>query len=99
MTWLAKLHSLNPRWLYLGTAILLILPFIVLLPIPAGKPSRPVQGLYDMIEACPPDGIVWIDSTWDQGSRAENAAQLECVVRHLCRRKIRFVVTSVGNPL
>jgi hypothetical protein len=95
--WLAKLHSLNARWLYLGTAILLIIPFVVLIPIPAGKPTRAVQGLYDTIEACPPDKVVWIDSTWDQGSRAENAAQLECVVRHLCRRKIRFVVTSVGN--
>jgi len=96
--WLLKLHGLNARWLYLGTAILLVVPFVVLIPSPATKPSRAVQGLYAMIESCPPDKVVWIDSAWDQGSRAENEAQLECVVRHLCRRHIRFVVTSVGNP-
>jgi hypothetical protein len=95
---LAKLHSLNARWLYLGAAILLAVPFVVPIPPPLGKPTRAVQGLYDMIEKCPPDGIVWIDSAWDQGSRAENEAQLECVVRHLCRRHVRFVVTSLGNP-
>lgn len=75
--WLAKLHSLNVRWLYLGTAILLLVPFLVLIPIPAGKPSRAVQGLYDTIDSCPPDKVVWIDSAWDMGSRAENAAQLD----------------------
>jgi hypothetical protein len=99
--WLAKLHSLNARWLYLGAAILLTVPFVVPIAPPPGKPSRAVLGLYDMIENCPPGkdgGIVWIDSAWDQGSRAENEAQLECVVRHLCRRHVRFVVTSLGCP-
>lgn len=93
---LAKLHSLNARWLYLGASILLVIPFVVPISPPPGRPSRAVQGLYDMIEKCPANGIVWIDSAWDQGSRAENEAELECVVRHLCRRRIRFVVTSLG---
>jgi hypothetical protein len=94
--WLARLHDLNPRWLYLATGLLMIVPFVILIPMPAGTPSRATQGLYDAIESCPPDKVVWIDSSWDQGSRAENEAQLECVVRHLCRQHIRFVVTSVG---
>jgi len=94
---LAKLHALNPRWLYLATAVLLLIPFVFLIPMPAGLASRATQGLYDAIESCPPDKIVMIDSSWDMGSRSENAAQLECVVRHLCRRRIRFVVTSLGT--
>jgi len=96
--WLAKLHGMNPRWLYLATAVLLVIPLVVLMPMPGGRASRATQGLYDLIESLPADQVAMVDSSWDQGSRSENAAQLECVVRHLCERKIRFVVTSLGTP-
>lgn len=96
MRWLARLHDLNPRWLYLAAGLLMLVPFVVLIPMPAGTASRATRGLYDAIDSCPPDKVVMIDSSWDQGSRAENEAQLECVVRHLCKRRIKFVVTSVG---
>ncbi|MBE3070689.1 MAG: hypothetical protein IMZ66_10690 [Planctomycetes bacterium] len=96
--WLAKLRDMNPRWLYLATAILLVIPLVILIPMPAGRASRATQGLYDLVESLPADRVAMVDSSWDQGSRSENAAQLECVVRHLCARKIRFVVTSLGTP-
>jgi hypothetical protein len=51
--------------------------------------------LFEAVESCPPDKVVLIDSSWDMGSQAENEAQLECVVRHLCRKRVRFVVISV----
>jgi len=94
--WLAKLQDLDQRWLYLATAALLILPFAVAVPMPAGTASPASQGLYDVIESCPPDKVVLIDSSWDMGARAECQAQLACVVRHLCRNRTRFVVTSLG---
>ena len=95
---LARLRTLNQRWLYLATVLLLIVPFVVTVPMPPGSASVATQGLYDTIESCPPDKVVLIDSSWDMGSRAENHAQLECVVRHLCRRRVRFVVISLGLP-
>lgn len=95
---LAKLESLNQRWLYLAAVILLIVPFVVTIPMPPGGVSVATQGLYDAIESCPPDKVVLIDSSWDMGSRAENHAQLECVVRHMCSRGVRFVVISLGRP-
>jgi hypothetical protein len=49
-----------------------------------------------MIESCPREKVVLINSGWDMGSRAENEAQLTAVVRHLCRERVRFVVSSVG---
>ncbi|HPD13329.1 MAG TPA: hypothetical protein PLE19_00165 [Planctomycetota bacterium] len=95
--WLAKLHSLDRRWLYLATVIVLVVPLLWTgLHMPSAFTSPATRGLYEAIEACPPDKVVWIDSSWDQGSRAENYAQLGCVVRHLCRRRIKFVVTSVA---
>ncbi len=96
--WLAKLEGLNQRWLYVATIGLLIVPFVVPIPMPPGGASMPTQGLYDAIESCPPGKVVLIDSSWDMGSRAENHAQLECVVRHLCGRGVRFVVISLGRP-
>ena len=95
---LAKLQTLNQRWLYLGTILLLSVPFVVTIPIPPGSAAGATRGLYETIEACPADGIVLIDSSWDMGSRAENEAQFACVVRHLCRRRIPFVVVSIVTP-
>lgn len=96
LDWLAKLEGLDRRWLYAATVIALIVPLVVLIPMPRGSATAATRGLYDRVESCPPDKVVLIDSSWDMGSRAENQAQLECVVRHLCRRRVRFVVTSVG---
>jgi len=98
MRWLTKLRDLNQRWLYLATILLLILPLVLTIPMPATKASPSTQGLYDMIDSCPKDKVVMIDSSWDMGSRAECQAQLACVVRHLCANKTRFVVTSLGTP-
>jgi hypothetical protein len=95
---LAKLQNLSQRWLYLGTILLLLVPFAVTIPMPPGDASVAARGLYDTIEACPPDKVVLIQSAWDMGSRAENQAQLTCVVRHLCRNRVRFVVVSVARP-
>jgi len=94
--YLAKLQDINQRWLYLATVIVLIVPLVVSIPMPPGSASEATRGLYETIEACPRDKVVMIDSSWDMGSRAECLAQLECVVRHLCRRRVRFVVPSLG---
>lgn len=96
--WLAKLHRLNQRWLYLATIALLIVPFCVALPVPPGGTSEATQGLYDAVEACPDDKVVLVASNWDMGARAECQAQLACVVRHLCRKRVRFVVTCLQTP-
>jgi hypothetical protein len=94
--WLARLEGLDRRWLYGGTVVLLVVPLVVLIPMPSGSATQATHGLYDRIDSCPPEKVVLIDSSWDMGSRAENQAQLECVVRHLCRRRVRFLVTSLG---
>lgn len=93
---LAKLQRLDRRWLYAVTLIVVFVPIIIPVGIPDIAVAPATRDLYNAIENCPEDGIVLIDSSWDAGSLAENQAQLRCVVRHLCQRKIRFVVTSVG---
>jgi hypothetical protein len=94
--WFAKLQRLDRRWLYLATFLMVFLPILV--PIPVGRLSvaKPTRALFDYIEALPAGTTVLVDSSWDSGSLAENEAQLKCVIRHLCRKRIRIVVTSVG---
>ncbi|MBM4035754.1 MAG: hypothetical protein FJ291_28780 [Planctomycetes bacterium] len=96
--WLARLRDIDRRWLYLATAVALAVPFVARgrIAMPPTEPFMVTRRLFDAIEACPPDKVVLIDSSWNMGSQAENEAQLECVVRHLCRRRVRFVVISVG---
>jgi len=93
---LAKLHELDPRWLYLAMLVVLTVPFVLTIPMPPHVTSSATRGLYDAVEACPADKVVLVDSSWDMGSRAECLAQVEAIARHLCRRRIRFVVTSVA---
>lgn len=93
---LAKLHDLDRRWLYLVMVLILLVPIIVEIPMPPGRASPTTRDFYDLVELCPEDKVILIDSSWDAGSAAENRAQLDCVVRHMCRKGIKFVVTSAG---
>jgi len=93
---LSMLYHLNPRWLYLAVTVVLIVPLMVTIPMPATKDSRGPKGVYDMVGSCPTDKVVLIESSWDQGSKPECMSQLECLVNDLCTRKKRFVVFSTG---
>jgi len=76
---------------------LLMIAYLLLpITLPSGKASRTTLGVYEMVESCPDDKFVLIDSGWDAGSRAENEAQLACVVKHICSLKKKFVVTGLG---
>ncbi len=94
--WLAKLQTLDRRWMYLATLIVVFFPIVVSIPVPELSVSGPTKTFHEAVEALPAGSVVLIDSSWDAGSLAENQSQLQCVVRHLCTRDIDFVVTSVG---
>jgi hypothetical protein len=91
---LSRLYTLNPRWLYLAVTVVLVIPLVANIPVPAAVTSPGARGVYDMIGACPSNKVVLIESSWDQGSKPECMALLTCVVEDLCRRKVRFVVFS-----
>jgi hypothetical protein len=93
---LAKLGSLDGRWLYGLMVLALIVPLIFPVPIPTGGISPPTRAAFELLDSCPPDRVVVIDSSWDAGSASENRLQFETVVRHLCSRGTRFVITSIG---
>ena len=97
---LTRFYFLNPRWLYLAVTIVLLIPLVVTIPTPPTPESRGPRGTYDTVTACPSNKVVLIDSSWDQGSKPECMAILECFVNDLCDRGIKFVVmgTTVYAP-
>lgn len=96
LEFLSKFYTLNPRWLYLAVTIVLVIPLLVTIPMPANVASRGPRGLYDMAGACPSNKVVLIDSSWDLGSKPECMSMLACVTEDLCRRKVKFVVFSTS---
>lgn len=96
---LARLQSLDQRLLYglmIGASIL---SFFVTLNL-RNALGPEARGVYDALESCPPDKVILIDSSWDQGSQAENWPQLEAVCEHCMKRGLRFIIISVGiTPL
>lgn len=93
---LARLEKLDRRWLYGAMVVLCMIPLAVRMPSPPGGVSEATRGVYEKIESCPPDGVVVVNSGWDMHSQAECRAALDCVIRHLCRRRTKFVVTCLG---
>lgn len=91
---LAKLQSIDRRWLYLALAVVCVVPFAVNVKLPIYV-SPETRKLYDTIEKCPSDKVVIVDSSWDAGSMGENSGQVEVVFDHLFRDHIKFVVISL----
>jgi hypothetical protein len=92
---LSKFYYLNPRWLYLAVTIVLLIPLVITIKNPPTAGSRGPCGLYDMVTACPTNKVILIDSSWDQGSKPECMAILECFVNDLCKRDIKFIVLGI----
>lgn len=100
LRWLARLQELDRRWMYLATFLLVLIPVVLPVPVPILGVSRSTRTFFEYVDSLPPRSIVMVDSSWDSGSLAENQAQLRCVVRHLCEKDLRIIVTSVGiTPL
>lgn len=94
--WINKLQTLDRRWMYLATLLIVLIPILIRIPIPKIAVAPSSRTFYEHIESLPAGSVVLVDSSWDAGSLAENQAQLECVVRHLCQRRLKIVITSVG---
>ncbi len=96
ITALAHLRNLDRRWLYAALLVILVIPLVAPIRLPPGQASPTTLGAFRTLDSCPPNQVVVVDSSWDAGSAAENQAQLEALVRHLCRKRIKFVLTSLG---
>lgn len=99
-----KLQNIDRRILYLLIAAVITVP---LLMRPGQHPSKEmvfkeVRNAYKTIDSVPKDKIVLISAYWGPGTIAENAPQMEVLMRHMFKKGIKFAVASwdqAGNEL
>ena len=58
------------------------------------KISPTTQKLYDTVESIPEGSFVIFGTDWSAGTRGENGAQTEALLRHVMRHKLRFAILS-----
>ncbi len=97
MNLLRFLQEVDRRFLYALLLLAVCAPFFLKtrIPVPISPETR---ALYDRIEALPPGSFVLLGMDWSAGTRGENGAQTEALMRHLMKRKLRFAMLAFSSP-
>jgi hypothetical protein len=85
---------LDRRWIFLITALLVLVPLLWPLNLPL-EPSVPVLDYYRTIEALPPGSLVLVSCDFDPASRPELEPMARTTLTHLFRRKCKVVVVCL----
>src|SRR5688572_8864718 len=88
------LYAIDRRVLY---AILIVLVFWqVLKPITVPNVTLSMsQALFDKVESLNEGDFVLIESDWTTSTQGESKGQFKGLIRHLMRKKVRFVTTAI----
>jgi hypothetical protein len=90
---LRTLQTVDRRVLYALLLLSVTIPFFLPLKVPV-KVSPATQKLYNTVESIPEGSFVIFGTDWSAGSRGENGAQTEALLRHVMRHKLRFAILS-----
>ncbi len=93
MNLLRTLQTVDRRVLYALLLLSVTVPFFFNLKI-NGTVSPATQKLYDTVESIPEGSFVIFGTDWSAGSRGENGAQTEALMRHVMHHKLRFAILS-----
>ncbi len=97
MNILRLLQEVDRRVLYVLLLLAVTLPFFVKFRLPVAV-SPPTQALYDAIDNLPENSFVLFGPNYSGGTRGENGAQSEVLLRHLMlmwhKKKVRFGILS-----
>lgn len=93
MNILRVLQEVDRRFLYAALLLTVMVPFFIniRLPVPI---SAQTDKLYTAIEDLPPNSFVLFGVDWSAGTRGENGAQTEALMRHLMIHKARFALLA-----
>lgn len=92
---LAWLGSKDRRYLFIGIAMVVIIPLLTKFGLPKVKVTPEVKDLYDFIEELPNDKVVLLTCDYDPGSMPELHPMTFAILEHLCRRDIKFAVMEL----
>jgi hypothetical protein len=87
-------ERLDRRWIFLATAMLVLMPLLWPLNLPL-EPSAPVRNYYRAIETLPPGSLVLVSADFDPASRPELEPMARTTLNHLFRRRCKVVVVCL----
>jgi len=93
---LARLATLDRRWLFLAMALAIVLPLIFPLELPFGV-SPMVSSIHREVESLPPGTRVLMSVDYDPAAQPELEPFTRAVVRHLLRRECRIVFLTLWD--
>lgn len=102
MSFLTNLRTLDRRWIFLGVALLVILPLVFGFHIAPVKPSHPSVTFYEAIEKIPNGSTVLMAGDYDPGTSAENYPMALAAARQLMRKNLKIIGVELypaGPPL
>ncbi len=91
MKLLRTLQTVDRRVLYALLLLAVTAPFFMSFKVPVSI-SPPTQKLYDTIESIPEGSFIIFGTDWSAGTRGENGAQSEALMRHVMRHHLRFAI-------
>jgi len=101
---LQRLQQIDRRIIYLALVTVLSLPFFVEYALPV-YPDTCTRQTFTALEQLFSDPqtrrkIVFIISNWGPGTSGENGPQFEVLLRHVLRRRMRFIfLTTADDPI
>ena len=94
-----RIAHLDRRWVFLGIALVVIIPIVTRLTVPLGKIAPPTRMLYDYIEAIEPGEPVMIAFDYGPSSMPELHPQAWAIVRHCMSRGLPVITVSLSPRL
>lgn len=92
-----KLTSFPKFSLYVILAVIASLALFPSMEIPV-KPSAASTDLFASLMTLPEGSTIILQSDWTNSSRGESAGAMEALLRIVMRKKLKFVIMSVGDP-
>lgn len=93
-----RLQNIDRRILYLLLFLAVVLPLLFSAPVPPAAVSPQARGFFDTLERVPPEKMVILSASFSSSTAAENLTQIETVMRHLMKRKLKFAIFGFIDP-
>lgn len=90
MEWIAKISTLDRRWIFLLVAIAVIIPQLFPFTQPM-KTTPPVENIFNHIESLPEGSTVFVALDYDPASEAELYPMTLAILRHCFEKKLRVI--------
>lgn len=97
MTFWEKFGSIDPRWIYLGMAVLLTFPVLSPLGLAITIDQETTVPIFNWVESLNPGDIVFADVSFSGGSEGELGPQLQAWFRHCLQKGVKVVWVAQWN--